>query len=101
MIGVALVAPSIRYLWWLITLGRDIWCTNAIPYAQKSLPVTSRSAVRHTTRKGDGANDRGDIDPIRNGHAFDDTGYSDPFCQMGRTLRKSAVTFSARGMTMN
>ena len=52
---------------------------TTVPYAQKSLPFTSRSAVRNTTKNGDGANNRGYIDPIRNGDAFDTTGYSDPF----------------------
>ena len=35
--------------------------------------------MENTTKNGDGANDRGYIDPIRNGDAFDTTGYSDPF----------------------
>ena len=45
--------PVADYIWW-----RDVWCTNTAPYAQKSLPLTSHSAVGHTTRNGDAVNDR-------------------------------------------
>ena len=76
-------------------LWRDIWCTYTAPYAQKSLPLTSHTAVGHTTRNGDAVNDRDYIDPIRNGDAFDTTGYSDPFVRWkghsGKVLQHSQV----------
>ena len=40
--------------------------------------VKSLCSAKHH-QECDGANDRGYIDPIRNGDAFDTTGYSDPF----------------------
>ena len=49
------------------------------PHAQQPLPFASHTAVGNTTRNGDVANDRGYIDPIRNGDAFDITGFSNPF----------------------
>ena len=42
-------------------------------------------AVGNTTRNGDVANDRGHIDPVRNGDAVETTGYYDHFDRRERT----------------
>ena len=63
---------------------------QSAPHVQEPLPFTSHTALGNK----DGS------DPIRNGDAFDTRVTVTP-CQLGRTLRKSARTFSAREMTMN
>ena len=67
-----------------------------VPYARKCLPFTSRSAVRNTTKNGDGANNRatltssGMVMLLRTVTPLSD----------GKDTPESAVTFSA-AMTVN
>ena len=66
MIGVALLLAVATYggsLHWIGTYG--------------GTALRKSRAVGNTTRNGDVANDRGHIDPVRNGDAFEITGYGD------------------------
>ena len=75
VIGVALVAPSIRF-----SSGCLHWeGTMVYSRIRPEVSAFTNFAVGNTTRNGEGANDKGHIDPIRNGDALDTTGCSDPF----------------------
>ena len=77
MIGVALPLAVATYggsLHWRGTYGGTI-----SPIRLDGSALRKSRAVGNTTRNGDVANDRGHIDPVRNGDAFETTGYCDYF----------------------
>ena len=59
-------------------LGGAYWCTNAAPHTIRRVSALRQVTLhwKNTTRNGDVVDDRGYIDPIRNGDAFDTTGYT-------------------------
>ena len=77
VIGVALPLAFATYrssLHWIGTYGGTI-----SPIRLDGSALRKSRAVGNTTRNGDVANDRGHIDPVRNGDAFETTGYCDYF----------------------
>ena len=77
VIGVALplaFATSCSLLHWIGTYRGTI-----SPIRLDGSALRKSRAVGNTTRNGDVANDRGHIDRVRNGDAFETTGYCDHF----------------------
>ena len=77
VIGIALplaFATYCSFLHWIGTYGGTI-----SPIHLDGSALRKSRAVGNTTRNGDVANDRGHIDPVRNGDAFETTGYCDYF----------------------
>ena len=77
VIGVALPLAFATYSRLLHWIGTYTGTINPIRLDGSALRKSS--AVGNTTRNGDVANDRGHIDPVRNGDAFETTGYCDYF----------------------
>ena len=58
--------------------GGTYWCTSS-PIRLDDFALCKLRAVGDTTRHGDVVIDKGHIDPVRNGDAFETLGYHDHF----------------------
>ena len=81
------MASCFRYPCSWLTLGWDL-LVHKQPHAPGRLCSLQVRAVGDTTRHGDVVIDRGHIDPVRNGDAFETLGYYDHFDRRGKDTVK-------------